>query len=122
MNSITQLQSAVKLYKKGGIHINPANKGKFTATKKKTGKSTEELAHSKNLLTRKRAVFAQNAKKWKHEEGGELVKPKLIPNRKALARTFKKIAKARKHENGGLLDFIQPLIDKFKEGGKLNKS
>ena len=47
-----------------GIHIKPENKGKFTATKKATGKSTEELTHSKNPLTRKRAVFAQNAKKW----------------------------------------------------------
>lgn len=50
--------------KKSGIHINPENKGKFTATKKRTGKSTEELTHSKNPLTRKRAIFAQNAKKW----------------------------------------------------------
>ena len=48
---------------KSGIHINPANKGKFTATKKATGKSTEELTHSKNPLTRKRAIFAQNSKK-----------------------------------------------------------
>ena len=47
-----------------GIEINPENKGKFTATKKRTGKSTEELTHSKNPLTRKRAIFAQNAKKW----------------------------------------------------------
>jgi len=44
------------------IKINPKNKGKFTATKKRTGKSTEELTHSKNSLTRKRAIFAQNAK------------------------------------------------------------
>jgi hypothetical protein len=55
---------------KSGIHINPANKGKFTATKKKTGKSTEELTHSSNPLTRKRAIFAQNAKKWKHADDG----------------------------------------------------
>ena len=55
--------------KKGGsIHINPKNRGKFTATKKRTGKSTEELTHSKNPLTRKRAVFAQNAKKWNHSK------------------------------------------------------
>lgn len=49
------------------ININPKNKGKFNATKKRTGKSTEELTHSKNPLTRKRAIFAQNAKKWKHK-------------------------------------------------------
>ena len=48
------------------IHINPANKGKFNATKKRTGKTTEQLAHSKNPLTRKRAIFALNARKWKH--------------------------------------------------------
>ena len=46
------------------IDINPKNKGKFTATKKATGKSTEELKHSKNPLTRKRATFAANAAKW----------------------------------------------------------
>lgn len=57
---------------KSGIHINPANKGKFNATKKATGKSTEELTHSKNPLTRKRAIFAQNAKKWSHAEGGPI--------------------------------------------------
>ncbi len=51
-----------------GIHIKPENKGKFTATKKSTGKSTEELTHSKNPLTRKRAIFAQNAKKWSHKK------------------------------------------------------
>ena len=57
--------------KYGGIHINPANKGKFNATKKATGKTTEELTHSKNPLTRKRAIFAQNASRWKHQDGGQ---------------------------------------------------
>ena len=48
------------------IDIDPKNKGKFTATKKATGKSTEELTHSKNPLTRKRANFARMAKRgWK---------------------------------------------------------
>ena len=56
----------------GSIHINPENRGKFNATKKRTGKSTEELTHSKNPLTRKRAIFAQNAAKWHHAFGGEL--------------------------------------------------
>lgn len=54
--------------KAGGIHIDPTNKGKFTATKKATGKTTEELTHSKNPVTKKRAVFAQNAKKWNHKK------------------------------------------------------
>ena len=50
------------------IDIDPKNKGKFTATKKATGKSTEELTHSKNPLTRKRAIFSQNSKKWSHKK------------------------------------------------------
>ena len=57
-----------------GIHIKPENKGKFTATKKATGKSTEELTHSKNPVTKKRAVFAQNAAKFKHADGSKGVK------------------------------------------------
>ena len=56
----------------GGIHIKKKNRGKFNATKKRTGKTTEELTHSKNPLTRKRAIFALNSRKWKHDEGGPL--------------------------------------------------
>ena len=52
-----------KLLEKSGIHIDPENEGKFTATKERTGKSTEELTHSKNPLTRKRANFARMAKR-----------------------------------------------------------
>lgn len=55
-----------------GIKINPKNRGKFTATMKRTGKSAEQLVHSKNPLTRKRAQFALNARKWKHLNGGNL--------------------------------------------------
>lgn len=54
------------------IYINPKNKGKFNATKKKTGKTTAELTHSSNPTTRKRAIFAQNAAKWHHAQGGFL--------------------------------------------------
>ena len=60
---------------KSGIHINPKNKGKFNALKKKTGKSTEELTHSKNPLTRKRAIFAQNAAKWNKGQQGMQLEP-----------------------------------------------
>lgn len=53
------------MMKKGSkIYIKPENRGKFNATKKRTGKTTEELTHSKNPVTRKRAIFAQNAAKW----------------------------------------------------------
>ena len=65
------MNDTILYWKKGsGIHIKPENKGKFTATMKRTGKTAEQLAHSKNPLTRKRAIFALNARKWKHQEGG----------------------------------------------------
>ena len=57
----------IKKYKEGGgIYIKPENRGKFTATMKRTCKTAEELSHSSNPLTRKRAIFALNARKWKH--------------------------------------------------------
>jgi len=63
------IQEAIKhLLEDSSINIKPENKGKFTQTKKRTHKSTEELTHSKNPLTRKRAIFAQNAKKWNHNK------------------------------------------------------
>lgn len=59
----------------GGIHIKPENKGKFNATKAATGKSTEELTHSSNPVTKKRAIFAQNASHWnKGANGGQVFK------------------------------------------------
>ena len=57
------LISYIKKGKK--IYIKPENRGKFNERKKRTGKTTEELTHSKNPITRKRAIFAQNAKRWK---------------------------------------------------------
>lgn len=53
---------------KSKIHIKPENRGKFTQTMKRTGKSASELKHSSNPLTRKRATFALNAKKWNHKK------------------------------------------------------
>lgn len=58
---------------KSGINIKPENKGKFNATKKATGKSTEQLTHSKNSTTKKRAIFAQNASKWHHADDGDQI-------------------------------------------------
>ena len=57
--------------RKGGIKINPANRGKLRATAgtkkgKKIPLSTlRRLAKSKNATTRKRANFAINARKFK---------------------------------------------------------
>ena len=58
----------------GSIHIKPENRGKFTAIMNRTGKTAEELSHSSNPLTRKRAIFALNARRWnKAERGGDSV-------------------------------------------------
>lgn len=54
------------MFKDGGIHIKKANRGKFTAYKKRTGKTTEEALHSKDPHVRKMAQFAKNAKSWHH--------------------------------------------------------
>ena len=65
---------------KNKIHIKKKNIGKFNATKKATGKTTEELTHSKNPITRKRAIFAQNASHWKKGEFGiEVDTPEFFP-------------------------------------------
>ena len=65
-NDAPEYPSIMFGFKNGGtIHINPVNRGKFNATKRRTGKTTEELTHSKNPKTRKRAIFAQNAAKWR---------------------------------------------------------
>ena len=66
INNIISEAIDLVLEGKNSIHIKKKNKGKFNALKRKTGKSTEELTHSKNPLTRKRANFARMAKRgWK---------------------------------------------------------
>lgn len=57
-------------FKSGGIHIKPENRGKFTAYKERTGKTTEEALHSPDPHVRQMANFARNAKKWHHQFGG----------------------------------------------------
>jgi hypothetical protein len=55
-------------YKNGKlpIHIKPANRGKFTALKKRTGHSASWFKENGTPEQKKMAVFALNAKKWKH--------------------------------------------------------
>lgn len=54
----------------GKIHIKPENRGKFTALKKRTGHSASWFKAHGTPAQKKMAVFALNAKKWKHENGG----------------------------------------------------
>jgi hypothetical protein len=61
------------MYKSGGkIFIKPENRGKFTALKKRTGKSATWFKQHGTPAQKKMATFALNARKWKHEDGGHL--------------------------------------------------
>jgi len=64
--TITVRPKSRRSLKYGGIYIKPENRGKFTETMRRTGKTAEQLKHSSNPLTRKRATFAINARKWNH--------------------------------------------------------
>jgi SOS response regulatory protein OraA/RecX len=61
----------------GGIHINPAKKGTFTAQATRMNMGVQEAA--RHILANKdryspamvkKANFARNASKWKHDDGG----------------------------------------------------
>jgi GH24 family phage-related lysozyme (muramidase) len=61
----------------GGIHINPANEGKFTASANRAGMGVQQFAsqvlankEDYSPLQVKRANFARNAAGWNHEGGG----------------------------------------------------
>lgn len=75
MQAIQEAQS--QQMKKGGIYINPANKGKFTESANRAGMGVQEFAR-KVLANKedysatqvKRANFARNAANWKKQFGG----------------------------------------------------
>ena len=50
----------------GSIHIKSENRGKFTALKKRTGHSASWFKENGTPAQKKMAVFALNARKWKH--------------------------------------------------------
>ena len=87
MENNNLFKELIALFKKGGgIHINPKNKGKFTASAKRAGMGVQEFA--RHVLANKdkysttqirRAVFAKNSKKFKHKSGGMINNPyKLV--------------------------------------------
>ena len=56
----------------GKIHIKKENRGKFTALKKRTGKSASWFKAHGTPAQKKMATFALNARKWHHADGGFL--------------------------------------------------
>lgn len=63
-----------------GIHIKEKNKGKFTSYcgGKVTDECIQKGKNSSNPAIRKRATFAANARKWKHQDGGIIIAEKGI--------------------------------------------
>ena len=103
---------------KSGIHIKKENRGKFNATKKRTGKTTEELTHSSNPVTRKRAIFAQNASRWSKKEYGGIVEMdnggqvQVEENQYEMVSPETMKLKGNYHTDGG--------VDLFSNGQKVN--
>lgn len=67
-----------------GIHIKEKNKGKFTeyCDGKVTQNCIDNAKASNNLTLKKRAVFAENARKWaKHQQGGSVLSTKPQPTK-----------------------------------------
>lgn len=62
----------ILILKKGGINIKKKNRGKFTdyCGGKVTKECIEKGKRSSDPKIRKRATFADNARKWKHKNGG----------------------------------------------------
>lgn len=71
---IDDFATPVEQFGQGGtIHIKKKNRGKFTALKKRTGHSASWFKAHGTPAQKKMAVFALNAKKWKHGDGGYLM-------------------------------------------------
>ena len=87
LDSIPMFRQGSKLISRckngSGIHIKKENRGKFTASAKRAGQGVQEHARSvlnnpnATPLQKKRANFARNAAKWKHQEGGVLYNESL---------------------------------------------
>lgn len=95
-------------YKKGGsIHIKKENRGKFTeyCGGKVTSECIAKGKKSKSATIRKRATFAANARKWKHESGGNVHNPfhtvSVLDGTKNVDR---KTLKLKKYQTGGTMD------------------
>ena len=68
-------ETLLSSFKKGSkIKIKKKNRGKFTeyCGGEVTQECIDKAKKSKNPKLRKRATFADNARKWKHETGGTL--------------------------------------------------
>lgn len=116
------LEQILILKKGGSIHIKKKNRGKFTESAKRAGMGVQEYArhvlankdkYSSTLV--KRANFARNSKKFKHEDGGILkyqnpseTLPELIQriNKKSKANFVKRLLDPNRKS---IQDWVAPL-------------
>ena len=78
MNNVAQNNSKLDksaYYAKSGIKIKKSNRGKFTSYcgGEVTSACIQKGKNSSDPAVRKRATFAANARKWKHQIGGKIV-------------------------------------------------
>lgn len=73
-DNLNDEQINLNQFGKSGIKIKEKNKGSFTeyCGGKVTNECIQRAKNSPNPAIRKKAVFAENARKWKHQEGGEI--------------------------------------------------
>lgn len=93
----------VPYFKKGSkIHIKKKNRGKFTdyCNGKVTQECIDRAKKSKNPKLRKRATFAENARAWKHQEGGMI----------------------RKYQQAGVLTAVNDIKRKVNKGVQMVKN
>lgn len=108
-DAATQILPGVLGLNEGGIAIDPANKGKFTAKANAAGEGVQEYARKVlsapegqyDPATRKQANFARNAAKW-HNEGGD------VDNS---TETLEERVKRRKKKSGRSGAWISNAID-----------
>ena len=85
-----------------GIHIKKSNRGKFTSYC--GGKVTDECIrrgkNSSDPKIRKRATFAANARKWKHEKGGIVSGVSILDSNPDAYKFVKKKYKMRSAQYG----------------------
>jgi hypothetical protein len=74
LEEIEMLGNEYPIFRKdgGSIHIKPSHRGRLTELKARTGKTEAELYNDGNPAHKKMVVFARNARKWRHEDGGPL--------------------------------------------------
>ena len=72
------------------IKIKKKNRGKFTdyCGGEVTQKCIDKAKKSKNPTLRKRATFADNARKWKHKDGGNINYLNLMNNDKLVNQSL----------------------------------